>query len=185
MRALGMSIVLALVAAVAAMGGRPSASPAVASAAPTAQAPAAPAEAAAIKTFANAADVQALLANAKANRKEGQVSVGGHVLSLDPYYFNLEYRAIDGPASVHEKEAELIYVLDGTATLITGGTVVNEKRTNPTNLTGTGIEGGTAQTFSKGDVTLIPEGTPHQFKPTNGALVLMTMHVPRPVPNAQ
>lgn len=76
-------------------------------------------------------------------------------------------------------------MLDGAGTLITGGTVVGEKRTNATNLSGTAIEGGTTRSFSKGDVTIIPEGTPHQFKPGNGALVLMTMHVPRPVPSAQ
>ncbi len=46
-----------------------------------------------------------------------------------------------GPAAVHEKEAELFYVIDGSATLITGGKLVNEKRTNAENLTGTAIEG--------------------------------------------
>ena len=166
MRTLGVSIVLVLVAAVALMRGPLSAFQA---------------DTAAMKTFATAADVQALLAKAKAERKEGQASAGGHILSLAPYNINLEYRLIDGPVSVHEKEAELIYVLDGTGTLITGGTVVGEKRTNAANLSGTAIEGGTTRSFSKGDVTIVPEGTPHQFKPSNGALVLMTMHVPRPV----
>jgi len=134
-----------------------------------------------MKTFASAADIQALMAKAKAERKEGQASAGGHILSLAPYNINLEYRPIDGPASIHENEAELIYVLDGAGTLITGGSLVGEKRTNATNLTGTAIEGGTARVFVKGDVTIIPEGTPHQFKPANEGLVLMTMHVPRPV----
>jgi len=173
MRTLGVSIVLLFVAAVAVMRG------------PLSAFQAAPADTAAMKTFASAADVQALMAKAKAERKEGQASAGGHILSLAPYNINLEYRPIDGPVSVHEKEAELIYVLDGAGTLITGGTVVGEKRTNATNLSGTAIEGGTTQAFSKGDVTIIPQGTPHQFKPANGALVLMTMHVPRPVPSAQ
>jgi mannose-6-phosphate isomerase-like protein (cupin superfamily) len=134
-------------------------------------------EAAAIKTFASSADVQALMAKSKAGRKEGQASVGGHILTLGSYNVNLEYRAIDGPASIHEKEAELIYVLDGEGTLIMGGTIVGEKRTNATNLVGTAIEGGTSRAFRKGDVTIVPAGTAHQFKP-NGALVLMTMHVP-------
>ena len=47
-----------------------------------------------------------------------------------------------GPASVHEKEAELFYVIDGSGTLVTGGKLVGETRTNADNLAGTAIEGG-------------------------------------------
>ena len=65
--------------------------------------------------------------------------------------------------------------------LTTGGTVVGEKRTNAANLSGTSIDGGTIQQIGKGDFMIIPEGTPHQFKPAGGSLVLMTQHVPRPV----
>ena len=91
MRALGISLVLALVAAVVVMAGKPAESPAVtpaASAQP--QAPAAQTDAAAIKTFTSAADVQALFAIAKAERKEGQVMAAEHILSLAPYVTNLE-----------------------------------------------------------------------------------------------
>jgi mannose-6-phosphate isomerase-like protein (cupin superfamily) len=186
MRTLGISLILALVAAVV-LAGRPAASSAVTTAAGAAlpQAPAAQAEAAAMKTFTSAAEVQALLAKAKAERKEGQVAVAEHILSLAPYTANLEYRPIDGAVAVHEKEAEMVYVIDGGGTLTTGGTVVGEKRTNAANLSGTAIDGGTVQPFNKGDFAIIPEGTPHQFKPANGLLVLMTLHVARPVGGAQ
>jgi mannose-6-phosphate isomerase-like protein (cupin superfamily) len=63
--------------------------------------------------------------------------------------------------------------------------VVGEKRTNDANLSGTAIDGGSTQVINKGDFAIIPEGTPHQFKPSNGPLVLMTLHVPRPVGGAQ
>ena len=187
MRTLGISIVLALVAAVVVMAGRPAASPAVTPAASTAlpQAPAAQADAAMMKTFTSAAEVQALLAKAKAERKEGQVMVAEHILSLAPYVANLEYRPVEGAVAVHEKEAEMVYVIDGGGTLTTGGKVVGEKRTNDANLSGTSIDGGTVQTINKGDFAIIPEGTPHQFKPANGLLVMMTFHVPRPVGGAQ
>ena len=177
MRTLGITMVLALVAAAVVMAGKPGSSPA----GPGAQAPAAQASAAAMmKTFTTAAEAQSLLAKAKAEHKEGQVMTAEHMLSLAPYTVNLEYRPVEGAVAVHEKEAELVYVLDGTGTMTTGGTVVGEKRTNATNLSGTSIDGGTVQTINKGDVTIIPEGTPHQFKPAGGPLVLMTMHVPRP-----
>src|SRR5713101_5437154 len=151
MRTLGISLVLALVAAVVVMAGQPAASPAVTTAATIAmpQAPAAQTDAAMMKTFSSAAEVQALLSKAKAERKEGQVAVAEHILSLAPYTVNLEYRPIDGAVAVHEKEAEMIYVIDGGGTLTTGGKVVGEKRTNDANLSGTAIDGGTAQTFNK------------------------------------
>ena len=184
MRTLGIGIALALVAAAVVTAGKPASSPATPltslSATIPAQAPSAQAGAAAMKTFTAATEIPALLAKAKSEHKEGQVMTAEHLLSLAPYAVNLEYRPVEGAVAVHEKEAELVYVLDGTGTMTTGGTVVGEKRTNATNLSGTSIEGGTIQAIHKGDVTIVPEGTPHQFKPEGGPLVLMTMHVPRP-----
>lgn len=187
MRTLGLSLALALTAAAMTMAGNPAihlteAHPAVAAAVP---APAAQADASAMKIFASAADVQALLAKAKAEHKEGQVMVAEHILSLPPYVANLEYRPVEGAVAVHETEAEMVYIIDGAGTLTTGGKVVGEKRTNPKNLSGTSIEGGTAQAINKGDFTIIPEGAPHQFKPSGGPLVLMTLHIPRPASEMQ
>ncbi len=139
----------------------------------------------AMKTFASAADVAGLLAKAKADRKEGQANVTEPILRLAPYNANLEYRASVGPAAVHETEAELFYVIEGSATMITGGKLVGETRTNAANLSGTGIEGGKSQAVAKGDFIIVPENTPHWFSAINGSVVLMTLHVPRPVPPAK
>ncbi len=133
------------------------------------------------KTFASAADVEALLAKAKSQRKD-QPLVSENILQLAPYSANLEYRASVGPAAVHEKEAEVFYVIDGSATMMTGGKLVDEKRTNATNLTGTAIEGGMSRKVAKGDFIIVPENTPHWFSAIDGTVVLMTLHVPRPVP---
>jgi len=187
MRTLGRVILLLLVVAVVAVAGHlttPRAGTHSELAAPP-QAPASSPDAAAQKTYTTAAEVQALLAKAKGERKEGQVAVPEHILSLAPYSVNLEYRPVDGAVAVHEKEAELVYVIDGGGTVTTGGKVVGEKRTNAANLSGTAIDGGTTQPLNKGDFTIIPEGTPHQFKPANGLLVLMTLHVARPVSEMQ
>jgi len=131
------------------------------------------------KTFSSAADVAALIAKAKADHKDGQPIVAENILTLAPYSANLEYRSSVGPAAVHEREAEMFYVLDGSATLITGGKLANEKRTNAGNLTGTGIEGGKSQAVAKGDVVIVPENTPHWFSAINGTIILMSLHVPR------
>ena len=141
----------------------------------TAQQGAAQTAAAETKTYASAADVQALIAQKKA----------APLLAAAPYSVNMEYRATIGPAAVHEREAEIFYIIEGTGTLETGGKLVNETRTNPTNLSGTGVEGGSLRTVSKGDFILVPEGTPHWFSAIggNGVLVDMSIHVPRPVPS--
>src|SRR5579863_1817590 len=136
------------------------------------------------KTFTSAADVEAMIAKAKSERKPDQANFNQPLLRLAPYAVNLEYRVegIDTPATVHEKEAELIYVVDGAGTLTTGGKLVGEKRTNASNLSGTAVEGGTPQRISKGDYVFVPENTPHSFTKTQGRLVIMSVHVPRTPP---
>src|SRR5215472_3991241 len=132
----------------------------------------------ALKLFASSTDVQALIAKAKAERKENQPTVSLPILQLAPYNASLEYRASVGPAAVHEKEAEMFYVIDGSATLTTGGKLTGETR-NGDNLQGAGIEGGMSRTIAKGDFVIVPENTPHWFSKIDGTLVLMSLHVPR------
>jgi mannose-6-phosphate isomerase-like protein (cupin superfamily) len=128
---------------------------------------------------------EALIAKSKSDRKPDQAAFNSRLLSFDPYSVNMEYRAGIGPAAVHEREAEVFYIIDGTATMITGGKLTNETRTNPANLSGTGVEGGMTRTVSKGDFIVVPEGTPHFFSAIggNGVLVDMSIHLPRPVPS--
>src|SRR5580700_1435803 len=137
-------------------------------------------QAAPAKMYASSADVAALIAKAKADRKENQANFIQQILQLAPYNANLEYRAAVGPAAVHEKEAEVFYVIEGSGTLVTGGKLVGETRTNAENLTGTAIDGGDTQAVAKGDFFIVPENTPHWFSKINGTLVLMSLHVPRP-----
>src|SRR5260370_33160199 len=95
-----------------------------------------------MNTFSSAADVQALLAKAKAERKEGQVMVAEHILSLAPYTANLEYRPIDGAVAVHEKEAELVDRIDGGREPSDGGEAVGQTRTHHAHPSGTRTSGG-------------------------------------------
>ena len=59
------------------------------------------------------------------------------ILLLAPYKAQLEYRPATAPAALHEKDAELMVVLQGTGNIVTGGKLVNEKRNNTNNLSGT------------------------------------------------
>lgn len=132
-----------------------------------------------VKTFASAADVEALVAKAASERKDGQPLVTERILQLAPYNANLEYRLSVGPAAIHETQAELFYVIEGAATMVTGGKLVNPARTNAENLTGSAIEGGVSRNVAKGDFIVVPENTPHWFSAIDGKIVLMSLHVPR------
>jgi mannose-6-phosphate isomerase-like protein (cupin superfamily) len=72
----------------------------------------------------------------------------------------------DGPAMVdiHTLDTDIYHVVDGMATFVTGGTVVNPKTTRPNEMKGTAIEGGETYHLSKGDVIIIPKGVPHWTK---------------------
>ena len=70
-------------------------------------------------------------------------------------------------AEIHTADADIVHVLDGTATLITGGTAVNAKETGPGELRGDSIQGGEEHLLTKGDVIIVPAGTPHWFKTTS------------------
>ncbi|HZP32061.1 MAG TPA: cupin domain-containing protein [Candidatus Acidoferrales bacterium] len=169
MRATLIGLVLTLAAAVA-LAKQPAAKP---SPQPNPQSNAKPTQ-----LFTSASDVTALIAKAKGRRTNNQPLITEPILELGGYDGHLEYRASVGNAAVHEKEAELFYVLDGSATLVTGGKLVNEKRTDAANLNGSAIEGGSPRNIAKGDWVLVPQDTAHWFSPIHGVLVLFSMHVP-------
>jgi mannose-6-phosphate isomerase-like protein (cupin superfamily) len=75
----------------------------------------------------------------------------------------LSFRARDGVAELHENFADLFYVLDGRAALVTGGTVVDAKIVGPGEIRGASIEGGVRKELRAGDVAYVPAGVPHQI----------------------
>jgi len=75
----------------------------------------------------------------------------------------LSVRAKSGGAELHTHFDDIFVVTDGKATLITGGTLVDEKNGKDGESTGSSIQGGSSQTIAKGDVVHIPAGTPHQI----------------------
>src|SRR5258705_5609054 len=97
------------------------------------------------KLFAGSADVTAMMAKAKSERKPDQANFIQPIVQLAPYNANLEYRVagVKAPASVHEREAEMFYVVEGAGTLVTGGTLRDEEGTDAENLTGAAIDRGT------------------------------------------
>ena len=67
-------------------------------------------------------------------------------------------------AEIHTKDADIVYVLEGTATLVTGGSAVNLKPTAADEFRGERIDGGETRLLANGDVIIIPASVPHWFK---------------------
>jgi mannose-6-phosphate isomerase-like protein (cupin superfamily) len=84
-------------------------------------------------------------------------------------------RVKPGQVEVHVKETDIFYIVDGTATFVTGGTVVGSKELRANQLTGTDIQGGQTHQLKKGDFISIPAGVPHWFKdvPASGVTYYM------------
>jgi mannose-6-phosphate isomerase-like protein (cupin superfamily) len=79
------------------------------------------------------------------------------------HYTMLAFRSRSGGGEVHQNFADLFYILDGQATLLTGGEVVDPKSTGPGETLGTSVQGESRKEVKAGDVVHIPAGMPHQM----------------------
>ena len=85
-----------------------------------------------------------------------------------------------GQVEVHDKETDVIYMVDGEATFVTGGTMIGGKATKPGQSLGTDISGGDTQHLSKGDVIVVPAGVPHWFKEVPSSVSYYVVKVLKP-----
>jgi mannose-6-phosphate isomerase-like protein (cupin superfamily) len=95
--------------------------------------------------------------------KHGSGSAGETLNTFPHHAAMLSVRLRDGEAEVHQNFADLFYVLEGRAILITGGTVVGAKNTGPGETRGASVEGGARQELRVGDLAHVPAGVPHQM----------------------
>jgi len=95
---------------------------------------------------------------------------GRPLLETAGYKVHASRRVEPGQAEIHTLDTDVIYVVDGSATLVTGGKAVDAKEIAPNEIRGTKIEGGEAHQIAKGDVIVIPNGVPHQFTAVTGEL---------------
>ena len=91
------------------------------------------------------------------------MSKGGPIVS-DPGLVVLAQRREAGLAEYHDHTNHVFVMVEGEATLVVGGTMVDPKRTAPDQMRAPSLEGGTMYHLSKGDVITIPAKTPHWFK---------------------
>jgi len=80
------------------------------------------------------------------------------------YMVHASRREGPGMVEVHTKDADILYVLRGSATIVTGGTMVDGKPIAADEIRGREITGGETRLLVPGDVMIIPNGVPHWFK---------------------
>jgi hypothetical protein len=100
------------------------------------------------------------------------IEVGGYRVGV---YGVFRPKSVPGDAILHDTSVtEIYYMLEGSGTLVTGGTLVNERsagvspNTQQPNMRGTGISGGTSQRVVPGDIVIIPGKVPHWWSTLDG-----------------
>jgi glc operon protein GlcG len=92
----------------------------------------------------------------------------GRLIETAGYKVNTSLRVEPGQAEVHARETDVFYVVEGSATLVVGGTVVEPQSVSADEVRGKAIAGGETHQLKPGDVVVIPPGTPHQFTEVHG-----------------
>jgi mannose-6-phosphate isomerase-like protein (cupin superfamily) len=94
--------------------------------------------------------------------QKATVNAGGmsssSVTSNDQYRVSLVHRDKPAGALAHAGNTELLYITEGAGTVVTGGTIVPAAAGKPAS-----IANGVTQRFTKGDVIIVPAGSPHWF----------------------
>jgi glc operon protein GlcG len=93
------------------------------------------------------------------------------------YKIHASRRDAPGQAEVHTRDTDIVYVLEGTASLVTGGSVVGPEEIAPGEIRGARIEGGVARELAPGQVVVVPNGTPHWFERVPGPFVYYVVKV--------
>jgi len=105
---------------------------------------------------------------------------GVPLLERPPYKIHASRREEPGLVEIHERETDIIYVLTGSATIVTGGAIVAGKGAAPHEIRGESIDGGQTRRLSPGDVMVIPNGTPHWFREVDPPLTYYVVKVVNP-----
>jgi hypothetical protein len=99
-----------------------------------------------------------------AEQVQAAFAKGVPMVEVGDYKIHASRRDGPGMAEIHTRDTDIAYILQGSATLVTGGTALDVKEIAPEELRGRAIDGGETRELRPGDVVVIPNGTPHWFK---------------------
>jgi mannose-6-phosphate isomerase-like protein (cupin superfamily) len=115
--------------------------------------------------------------------KAGDGSASETLKEYPQHAIMLLVRGRSGAAELHENFADLFFVLEGCATLVTGGIVADAKTIAPGEIRGSSIQDGVRQQLRAGDLAHVPAGLPHQMlvlgDKSVSCLVLKIQQVPQ------
>lgn len=89
---------------------------------------------------------------------------GRPVLKADKYQVHASRRQEPGIAELHRRDTDVFHILEGTATIVLGGEIVEPRELDAFEVRGSAIRGGREQKLAAGDVLVIPPGVPHWFR---------------------
>jgi mannose-6-phosphate isomerase-like protein (cupin superfamily) len=95
---------------------------------------------------------------------------GMPLLEIANYKIHASHRDAPGIVKIHTKDTDIIYMLEGTAALVTGGIIVEGENIDAEEIRGRDVKGGETRQITKGDVIVIPHNTPHWFKEVKGPI---------------
>lgn len=102
---------------------------------------------------------------------------GGPLLATNNFKVQAGRRTGPGEVEMHEHDTDIFYIIEGSATFITGGKVVDQRSDGPGEMRAKELVGGEDHQLNKGDVIVIPKGIPHWFKEVNGTFLYYVVKV--------
>jgi len=116
-----------------------------------------------VAAYAAAAGVPAKVTYVHHDKVAAVMAKGGAIIE-DPGLRILAQRRGSGEVEVHETTNHVFIIVEGEATMVTGGTLVGARNTAPGQIRASDVQGGQVHHLTKGDVITIPAKTPHWFK---------------------
>ncbi len=111
------------------------------------------------------------------NKVAAAFARGMPLLENSEFKVHASRRDAPGVAEIHTRDTDIIHVLEGSATFVTGGMMVEPKTIAPDEIRGKEIKGGENWRIAKGDVIVVPSGVPHWFKHVDGTLLYYVVKV--------
>jgi len=112
--------------------------------------------------------------------RRSSLAQGGMLVTQSDLTVQGAHRAAAGQVEVHDKETDVLYITDGEATFVTGGTMIGGTNTKAGQWLGTDLQGGESHHLSKGDVIVIPAGVPHWVKEVPKSVSCFVVKVIKP-----
>jgi mannose-6-phosphate isomerase-like protein (cupin superfamily) len=136
--------------------------------------PSSPTKTIVVKTKQQIAEVMKSLERQEGNKTEDVIAASG--VQMRVAVFHDEKREND-LVEVHDASDDIYYVLDGTATLLLGGSLVEPNEISPGEWRAKSSTGGQKYEIRKGDLIVVPRGTPHQRTVTGKGFSMILIKV--------